>query len=83
MLQGKVTAIGGLDLKIIGGIQSGVDTFVYPSQNDKEYNDFMDKYKDNTILKGITFCPVSNINEGFKTSILSILYHIIFYKIIY
>lgn len=65
-LQGKVTAIGGLDLKIIGGIQSGVDTFVYPSQNDKEYNDFMDKYKDNTILKGITFCPVSNINEVLK-----------------
>ena len=29
-LQGDVTAIGGLETKIIGGIKSGIKTFLYP-----------------------------------------------------
>ena len=32
-LQGKVTPIGGLDLKILGGIESGVTKFIYPKDN--------------------------------------------------
>ena len=31
-LNGRVTAIGGLDLKILGGIRAGVDTFIYPKE---------------------------------------------------
>ena len=65
-LQGKVTAIGGLDLKIIGGIHSGVDTFIYPEQNNKEYDDFMTKYKDNNIIEGISFHAVSTIDQVLK-----------------
>ena len=34
-LQGNVTEIGGLDLKIIGGIQGGVKSFIYPEKNKK------------------------------------------------
>ena len=54
-LQGCVTAIGGLDLKIIGGINNGVKTFLYPKENQKDFDKFMEKYKDNTIIDGITF----------------------------
>ena len=34
-LQGKVTAIGGLTLKILGGIRAGVKEFIFPKQNEK------------------------------------------------
>ena len=36
-LQGQVTAIGGLDLKILGGIKAGVTEFIYPKENDKDF----------------------------------------------
>ena len=62
-LQGKVTAIGGLDLKILGGIRAGVKTFLFPKENDKEFNKFWEKYKDNIILEKIEFKQVDNINE--------------------
>ena len=39
-LQGRVTAIGGLDLKILGGIESGVTHFIYPKENDKDFKEF-------------------------------------------
>ena len=38
-----MTAIGGLDLKIMGGINGGVTTFIFPKDNIKDFNDFMDK----------------------------------------
>ena len=65
-LQGNVTEIGGLDLKIIGGIQGGVKSFIYPEKNKKEFNEFMEKYKDKDILKDITFYPVNTFNEVLK-----------------
>ena len=65
-LQGKVTAIGGLDLKIIGGIRSGVKHFIYPKENDKEFDEFMEIYKENPIIEGIQFHPVEHISEVFK-----------------
>ena len=42
-LQGDVTAIGGLDLKIIGGIRSGIKTFLYPKENQTDFDNFMSK----------------------------------------
>jgi len=65
-LQGKVTAIGGLDLKIIGGIRSGVKHFIYPQENEKDFNEFMEIYKNKPIVEGICFHPVSTIQEVFK-----------------
>ena len=62
-LQGKVTAIGGLDLKILGGIRAGVKNFIYPKENDKEFIDFWKKYKDKEIVKGIKFYEVEHIEE--------------------
>ena len=62
-LQGKITAIGGLDLKIIGGIRAGITTFIYPLENTKEFDEFMEKYQDNPIIHGIEFIPVSDIKD--------------------
>jgi ATP-dependent Lon protease len=65
-LQGKVSAIGGLKLKILGGIKAGVKEFIYPKDNEKDFKKFMEKYADNPIIKGIKFNPVENIDNVFK-----------------
>lgn len=62
-LQGRVTAIGGLDLKILGGIRAGVKTFIYPSENNQDFLKFMDKYKTNDIIKDINFIEVETIEQ--------------------
>ena len=64
-LQGKVTAIGGLNLKILGGIKAGVKTFLYPKENHKDFVKFHEKYKDKEYLQDITFIEVSDIQEVF------------------
>jgi len=63
-LQGNVTAIGGLDLKFLGGIRAGVKTFLFPKENDKDFADFKKKYAANPILNGITFLPIANVKEA-------------------
>jgi len=66
-LQGKVTAIGGLDLKIIGGIEAGVKEFLYPDDNQEDFEKFLVKYeKRKEILEGITFHKVSTVKEVMK-----------------
>jgi len=65
-LQGKVTEIGGLDLKILGGIRAGVKTFIFPENNQEDFDKFMDKQKDKEIFQGIEFIPVNNIQEVLK-----------------
>lgn len=65
-LQGNVTEIGGLDLKILGGIQGGVKSFIFPEKNKKEFNEFMEKYKNKDIIKNINFYPVNTFDEVLK-----------------
>ena len=65
-LQGKVTAIGGLDLKILGGIRAGVKTFIFPKENEKDFKDFMDIYGEKELVKNITFKPVETIHDVLK-----------------
>jgi ATP-dependent Lon protease len=62
-LQGKVTAIGGLKLKILGGIKAGVTEFIFPKDNEKDFKKFMDKHGEKDIIKNIIFHPVINIRE--------------------
>jgi ATP-dependent Lon protease len=62
-LQGKILAIGGLDLKIIGGIRAGVKTFIFPKDNDKDFKEFHDKYKGKSLLEGIQFHQVETIHD--------------------
>ena len=65
-LQGNITAIGGLDLKILGGIRAGVKHFIYPEENKKDYDKFLELYKDNDIIKNIEFFSGRNITEVLK-----------------
>jgi ATP-dependent Lon protease len=65
-LNGNVTEIGGLDLKILGAIKAGVKEILFPAENIKDYNNFMDKYKDTPLLEGIKFHPVNTIQEVFE-----------------
>ena len=64
-LQGMVTEIGGLELKILGGIRAGVKTFIYPESNKKDFDKFVEKYP-SIDLSNITFHHVSNIEEVLK-----------------
>ena len=62
-LQGDVTAIGGLETKIIGGIKSGIKTFLYPESNVNDFNKFKEKVIFNNVCKDICFIPVTQINN--------------------
>jgi ATP-dependent Lon protease len=64
-LDGTITQIGGLDLKFLGGIKAGVKHFIYPKENEKDYQKFIEKYKDNSILEGVDFVSVERIEEVF------------------
>jgi hypothetical protein len=63
-LQGNVTEIGGLDMKINGGIDAGVKTFLYPKENQKDFLEW--KKKTNTNIEGIEFIEISTIQDVFK-----------------
>ena len=66
-LQGRVTAIGGLELKILGGMRAGVKTFIFPEENLKDYNKFIEKYKPKNIIPDdIKFIHVNNIQQVLK-----------------
>uniref|UniRef100_A0A6C0KX12 Lon proteolytic domain-containing protein n=1 Tax=viral metagenome TaxID=1070528 RepID=A0A6C0KX12_9ZZZZ len=65
-LDGTITQIGGLDLKIIGGIKGGVKEFIYPEENEKDFQNFMEKYKDSDLVKNVKFNKVKKIQEVFE-----------------
>ena len=62
-LQGEVTAIGGLDMKLSGGIRAGIKTFLYPESN---HRDFLEWKKNKKVPDDIMFHKVSNIQDVFK-----------------
>ena len=64
-LDGRVTEIGGLDLKILGGAKAGVKHFIYPAENQADFEKLMEKYEHNGLLEGITFTKVTTISEVF------------------
>jgi ATP-dependent Lon protease len=65
-LDGFITEIGGLDLKILGGIKAGIKEFIYPNDNKKEFDSFIEKYKNSDELLDVKFNPVSRIEEVFQ-----------------
>ena len=65
-LQGFVTQIGGLEMKILGGIRAGVKTFLFPHENQKDFEKIKEKYGPLQTLEGITFIPVKTIEEVLK-----------------
>ena len=64
-LDGFITEIGGLDLKILGAIKAGVNEILFPVENKKDFDKFFDKYKDDELIKNIKFYPVNQIQEVF------------------
>lgn len=65
-LCGDVTAIGGLDCKILGGIRAGVKKFLYPVANHRDFCDFKAKYDGKAFLSGIEFVEVAHISDVFE-----------------
>ena len=65
-LDGRVTEIGGLDLKILGGAKAGVKHFIYPLENQVDFDKLMEKYEHDPILEGITFHGLTHISEVFS-----------------
>ena len=62
-LLGNVTAIGGLEDKILGGIRAGVKKFIFPKENEREYKEFSEK---NRSYDGIEFVMVEKVEDTFK-----------------
>jgi len=62
---GNIMEIGGLDLKILGAIKAGVKEILFPVENMKDYNNFIEKYKNTPLLEGIKFHPVNTIQDVF------------------
>jgi ATP-dependent Lon protease len=60
-----LTEIGGLREKIIHSIPAGVTEFIYPVENQRDFDKIMEKYKDYDIMKGIKFHPASTIQQVF------------------
>jgi ATP-dependent Lon protease len=60
-----LTEIGGLREKIIHSIPAGVKEFIYPYENQRDFDKIMEKYKDKDIMKGIKFHSIKNITEVF------------------
>jgi ATP-dependent Lon protease len=58
-----LTEIGGLQEKLIHSIKAGVTEFIFPKENQTDFDKIMEKYKDNDIIKGIKFHSVNHINE--------------------
>jgi ATP-dependent Lon protease len=65
-MSGHITAIGGLNHKILGSLKAGVKEFIYPKENKKDFDDFYEKYKDDERLKDIKFYEVGHISEALE-----------------
>lgn len=62
-LRGDVTAIGGLELKIMGGLKAGVKTFIFPAENEKDFAKIKDRHGTNDAFNSATYIPVKTIDE--------------------
>ena len=66
-LQGQVTAIGGLELKIQGARRAGIKEIIFPKENEDDFKKYCKKYD-----KGDTvFHPVENIKEVLELVFIS------------
>jgi ATP-dependent Lon protease len=63
-LSGEITEIGGLSSKIIGSLKSNIKSFIFPKENEKDFNEFMEKHKNDENIKGINFHMISHVNEA-------------------
>jgi ATP-dependent Lon protease len=62
-LQGKVSMIGGLQLKILGAVKAGVVELLYPAENQKDFDKFILKYAKE--VANVVFHSVKTIEDVF------------------
>lgn len=67
-LTGEILGIGGLERKILGGMKVGIKKFIYPKENERDYEILWGKHKNH--LTDIEVYAVSNINEVFNKLII-------------
>jgi ATP-dependent Lon protease len=65
-LNGKVGEIGALKTKITYGIKSGVKNFIFPVENSKDFDEFIEKPENVLLSCGIKFYPVSTVQEALE-----------------
>jgi len=65
-LNGEINAIGGLELKITGGIRAKIKTFLFPKSNSRDFCEWKTKNAGHPQLNEIEFKEVSTIQEVFK-----------------
>jgi len=61
-----LTEIGGLQEKIIYSIKSGIKEFIFPKENEIDFNKIMEKYKDDKIIEGIKFHSIEHVQDVFN-----------------
>ncbi len=61
----ELTEIGGLQEKIIYSIKSGIKEFIFPKENERDFDKIMEKYKNNEIINGIQFHSIENVQQVF------------------
>ena len=69
-LDGKITAIGGLELKILGSLKAGVVDYCYPVENQWDFDKFYEKYGDTSEIMSARFHPVETIDELIKLMVM-------------
>lgn len=68
-LSGCVTAIGGLEEKVLGGIKAGVKHFLFPKENEKDYEKIKNTYGGKGILDHVEFTSIDNIHQALSLAI--------------
>jgi ATP-dependent Lon protease len=58
-----LTEIGGLQEKLIYSIKSGIKEFIFPKENENDFNKIMEKYKNDKIIDGIKFHSIERVED--------------------
>jgi ATP-dependent Lon protease len=58
-----LTEIGGLQEKLIYSIKSGIKEFIFPKENENDFNKIMEKYKDDKLIEGIKFHSMERVED--------------------
>ena len=70
-LQGKITAIGGLGLKIQGAQSAGVKLLLYPRENQRDLDEFLEKADNKQLVERMELVPVETVREAMDWCILA------------
>jgi ATP-dependent Lon protease len=58
-----LTEIGGLQEKLINSIKSGIREFIFPKENENDFNKIMEKYKNDKLIEEIKFHSIERVED--------------------